>query len=936
MCNKIHDFIAELQDSDTDIAVITETWLTAHKNTITSELKVAGYNIVHAFRENQRGGGVAIIHKLGLNFLSAKTHNFISFECVSATLPKKSNGGLNLIVLYRHGSIPNSLFLSEFHNFIEMTQLKHDNFIFCGDVNLHVNNCADTDANNFKQILSDFSLTQHVHEATHSLGNTLDLIITNDTVNVSNINVDHSTRSDHALIKFNIVFETVTTDKKVIHVRNCNNINAFNEDISVKAVEFVTHVAGHNFNDAINMYSSMCGNIVEHHAPSREVSISLDSKPKWMDVEFKNSRRQRRSLYKKYIRSGKYADKLAYQNCRNMVNDLYVSKRKQFISKTIGEGANSQKELSRICDSLLDKEKATVLPQSSKENPRDVANKFNSYFTGKITKIRSNFDRVSYAPSESTTYQGPKFSHFNLTNDEELRKIINSKPIKASSNDHIPSFLLKTCLDKVIIMFTFLVNLSLITACMDGLKDSIVTPLLKKTGLDPEDLANYRPVCDLKYLHKLIERTVLPQIYSHMSTNSLHIPNQSGYRPNHSCETLLLRIVNDILVSMDGFKCTVLILLDLSAAFDTVDHEVLLDILYYEIGLRGTVFQWFVSYLRGRKQCVKIHNTMSDFSESHHGVPQGSVLGPVLFNIYVRSFIKAVEQAGYSIHGYADDHQIKDTFRIEFQFNTLRVSIPHCLQLVSGWMGKYFLKLNPTKSQVIVFSPRNSNSSVLIDHIIMSDNSFIRLSDVVTNLGIKLDSSLSFSPQISSIVSGGYKLIKDIGKVRRYLSSNDLKTLINSFTISRIDTCNSLYYGISSSELNRLQMLQNSCARLIFGRRKFDHVTPLFKDLHWLPIRARIVYKIICFVFKCLHDTAPVYLKSLLHIHNVDNLTLSIPRRNSSIGDRAFSTCGPALWNSLPFCIKQIPTFERFKGQLKHHLFTNFDDFIQVLNRYRC
>ena len=485
-------------------------------------------------------------------------------------------------------------------------------------------------------------------------------------------------------------------------------------------------------------------------------------------------------------------------------------------------------------------------------------------------------------------------------------------------------------------MFTFLVNLSLITASMDGLKDSIVTPLLKKAGLDPEDMANYRPVSDLKYLHRLIERTVLPQLNSHMFTNHLHIHNQSGYRPNHSCETLLLRIVNDILVSMDGSMCTVLILLDLSAAFDTVDHNVLLDILYYEIGLRGTVFQWFVSYLSGRKQCVKIHDMMSDFSDSHYGVPQGSVLGPVLFNIYVRSFITAVERAGFSIHGYADDHQISDTFRIEFQFNTLRVSVPRCLHLVSGWMEKYFLKLNPTKSQVIVFSPGNSSSAVLIDHIVMSDNSFVRISDVVTNLGIRLDSKLSFSPQISSIVSGGYQLIKDIGKIRRYLSSNDLKTLINSFMISRIDTCNSLYYGISAHELKRLQMLQNSCARLIFGLRRFDHVTPLFQDLHWLPIRARIVYKIICFVFKCLHDTAPVYLKSLLHIHNADNMTFSIPRRNFSIGDRAFSTCGPALWNSLPLGIKQIPTFDKFKGQLKHHLFTNFENFIQVLNRYRC
>ena len=154
--------------------------------------------------------------------------------------------------------------------------------------------------------------------------------------------------------------------------------------------------------------------------------------------------------------------------------------------------------------------------------------------------------------------------------------------------------------------------------------------------------------------------------------------------------------------------------------------------------------------------------------------------------------------------------------------------------------------------------------------------------------------------------------------------------------ISKIDTCSSLFYGISKYELSRVQKLQNSCARLIFGLRRFDHVTPIFQELHWLPIRARIIFKIICFVFKCLHSMAPVYLQSLLHISNADDLTLSVPRRNTSFGDRAFSTCGPALWNFLPSNIKQIPTFDRFKRQLKHHLFTNFNNFIQVLNRYRC
>ena len=171
------------------------------------------------------------------------------------------------------------------------------------------------------------------------------------------------------------------------------------------------------------------------------------------------------------------------------------------------------------------------------------------------------------------TYTGPIMSNFSFATPECLRKIILSKTIKSSPEDPLPGCLLKDCIDQLLPALTRLVNLSLSTGSMEGLKNSIVTPIIKKVGSDPEVLKNYRPVCNTLYLSKTIERTVLSQANNHMDLIKAHTPNQSGYKPFHSCETLLLRVTNDIYTNLDNSKCTIAVLLDLTAAFDTVDHN---------------------------------------------------------------------------------------------------------------------------------------------------------------------------------------------------------------------------------------------------------------------------------------------------------------------------------------------------------------------------
>ena len=205
---------------------------------------------------------------------------------------------------------------------------------------------------------------------------------------------------------------------------------------------------------------------------------------------------------------------------------------------------------------------------------------------------------------------------------------------------------------------------------------------------------------------------------------------------------------------------------------------------------------------------------------------------------------------------------------------------------------------------------------------------------MVSNLGARLDSQLSYVPHINSICSQSYRLLCNLASVRKFISTDDLRLLVQSIVVSRIDNCNSLLYGILALNTNKLQKLQNSCARLIYRKKRRDHVTPLLKELHWLPVRQRIVFKILLITFKFYLNLAPLYISEIIQKSERNELLLKLPRASTPYGDRAFSTCAPRLWNALPLHIRASESMSYFRSHLKHHLFTHFDTFISQANIY--
>ena len=238
------------------------------------------------------------------------------------------------------------------------------------------------------------------------------------------------------------------------------------------------------------------------------------------------------------------------------------------------------------------------------------------------------------------------------------------------------------------------------------MKSSVIDPLLKKAGLDADTDKNYRPVNNLVFFSKLTERVVKRRLNKHMAENALNSHSQFGYKKEHGTETMMVGIVNDVLIGFDSNQCTIMIFLDLSAAFDTIDQNKLIEILSNEIGITGVALEWFKSFILGRTQRVRIGEEFSSVLEVLFGTAQGSVLGPDLFSIYVRNQPKVFESCQFKSTSFADDSNGMKTFAIEFQFNVCKHDVPTVMKEITNWMNAMFLKINPEKTEIILFQEK--------------------------------------------------------------------------------------------------------------------------------------------------------------------------------------------------------------------------------------
>jgi len=395
-----------------------------------------------------------------------------------------------------------------------------------------------------------------------------------------------------------------------------------------------------------------------------------------------------------------------------------------------------------------------------------------------------------------------------------------------------------------------------------------------------------------------------------------------------------MKVLSDILEAADARKVTLLGLLDLSAAFDTVDHTILLQRLKTSFGVDGTVLEWFKSFLTGRTQAVGFQGSTSSYSPLRFGVPQGSVLGPLLFLLYTADIAVVAQRHGVAVHSYADDTQLYTSCSAA-DGSTSAARLLLCIDDIDCWMSSNRLKLNADKTQFMwLGSPQQLRK---VGHIRLTVGGVDLLPlDCVRDLGVTIDSQLTMKQYVDIVARSCFFQLRQLRSVRRSLPADALHTLVHAFVVSICieDNCNVALYGAAAYVTRRLQTVLHAAARLITGTRLNEHITPTLRDtLHWLPVVQRIDYKIAMMAFNCIRGTCPAYFRDICcpvatvdaraRLRSADHGDLIVPRSNGKMyGPRSFRTSAPVTWNKLPVYLRSKDiSREQFARGLKTCLF---------------
>jgi hypothetical protein len=764
-------------------------------------------------------------------------------------------------------------------------------------------------------LIKSAGLTQHISQptrVTNKSSTVIDHIYSNNPQCITAASISDLSISDHSPI---YCFKTTKMPQvrsgvhNVISFRSFKNfdINLFLFDLSQADFQSV-----YNFSDpeeALNSWYNVFLGVVNQHAPVRKKRVKNASLPPWLTNEIIQAMAQR-----DHLKKSKQFDE--YKKVRNRVKNLVRDSKKDLFCKLVENNKNTAqiwRALNALSKGSSNKTRGSV--------PKTLtADALNSHFLSIPTGIaaQQNFSNNADAITDelrqhcSQANEGKRPFKIPPIGIHEVGKHISKLDNKKSSGlDGISNYLLKLSLPYVVESLTYIFNLCLENNFFPtAFKMAKVIPLPKSQNTS--DINNFRPISLLPVLSKILEKHVHLYLTSHLERLSLIHPLQSGFRSNHSCSTALSLLTNNWLAAINNSKISGAVFLDLAKAFDLVNHNILLQKLNVYLA-NSEAIPFFKSYLDNRSQRVYIHGSLSYKGDVTHGVPQGSVLGPILFCIYINDLPMHILDKSVQCHLLADD----TTIEVQGTLSTVQTSLQSALADIDQWCGRNHMVLNPLKTKSMLISTRQKHQLSTNTLTLKLSDSNIEQVNEHKLLGVVIDNSLRWNAHIDSLCKRVSKNLFLLSKLQSVISLEARKLFYYAHIKSHIDYASFLWDGCSEALFKNINSLHRRAAKLILPNTSMSPESKM-ETLGMLPLKKHLQLNKAVFMHKIIHGNAPVYLKQLFREapsrYSVFKRNLACPKPRVDIYKTSVAYSGAFVWNALPLHHKSIFKLSSFRS----------------------
>lgn len=910
--NKLDEIQCFVKNVNCDVLILVETWL---KDTEKFIYDIPNYRAVHCCRIG-RGGGASVYVKANVKLHEVdKSDETDEIDWVCVALGENN---LKVSAIYKPPTYSNN----EFLKYLENIMNKHPkNHIIVGDMNLNLLDYNSNNVQNYKNLLTlnNFKIINNIAEenatrVTDCTKTLIDHVVADNSIGIcGSVIAEDNPLSDHKRLIFAMKTQIRKYKPKIKSEIKILNHEKFRSLFREKTI-----------NTNIDSFQSLI-NIITNCKKESEYSkiIKIRENNDWINTDILNMMKQRDSMYKNKVKNPKNTTlEIEYKRLKNKVkNKVDTLKNQYFRNKWEQTGTNAKKQWEFVNNFI--KEKQTKLHiqklkigDQTETDTNVIVNELNVHFKETGKKIIEELENQTQTHESYEEVICRDTLHVRLTNDLEISETIAElKRNSAPGHDKVTVLDIINLKDNIISILKKLINNVLTEGKFpEELKTSRISPIYKSGNKDC--MENYRPISVISVFSKIIEKILKNRMMSFIHRYGLFDPFQYAFTKNSSTLSTTMDFVNCISRALDKKKLVLVIFVDLSKAFDVVSIDMLLNKLQL-LGIRGLMYTIIESYLVGREQYVNMNNVSSDVLRSECGVPQGSVLGPILYSLYVLNLRCANIKARY--YTYADDTALVYTADNE---EILQNLVNDDLQRYTNWLYYNKLKINVKKTKFMLFKQKNrftNNISVKINDLPLEEVSHTKY------LGLKIDNKLNWREHIQSLTNKIIQMIPIVYKCRTFLSKTTKYNVYNAFFLSHFRYLLPIWGSCCKTNFELVQTLQNRVLKVLFGYNYYTHTETLYTELNVPKLNKILQFEQINFIYKVINNNqrlnTEVMLAGNVHSHETrsqDNIYQITTRTNVGLNNPY--VLAAKAYSALPADIRAVENHNLFMKQIKTFL----------------